>query len=73
VSVCFRWLLWFAPLWLVVLAPVIDRTCRHSQGRTAVAVMLAISIFSVSTALSSPWQHPWIYQFWAFLGWIDPA
>ena len=25
VSSCFRWVLWFAPLWLVVIAPVIDQ------------------------------------------------
>lgn len=68
VSVCFRWLLWFAPLWLLAIAPVIDRMADSRRLRAALKIMLALSVFSVSTALSSPWQHPWLYQYWRFLG-----
>ncbi len=67
VSVCFRWLLWFAPLWMLVIAPVMDRFAEKRMYRNALKVMLAISVFSMSTALSSPWQHPWLYQYWQFL------
>jgi hypothetical protein len=73
VSVCFRWLLWLAPLWLLVIAPAVDRLSRTQGYRITINALLAASVFSVSTALQSPWQQPWIYQFWVFLGWIDPS
>ncbi|MCG8653772.1 MAG: hypothetical protein MI861_28295, partial [Pirellulales bacterium] len=73
VSVCFRWLLWFVPLWSLMAASALDRFAHRRWFRRAATVMLALSVFSVSTALASPWQHPWLYQFWVFLGWIDPA
>ena len=71
VSVCFRWLLWFAPLWLVVIAPAFEQLERWRIGRLAAIALLAMSLFSVSTALQTPWQSPWIYRFWLFLGWIE--
>jgi hypothetical protein len=72
VSVCFRWLLWLTPLWLLMIAPVMERLSGTRLGRAGLATMLAGSIFSVSTALATPWQSPWLYQFWQFLGWIEP-
>ncbi len=71
VSICFRWLLWFAPLWLVAIAPVIDRWAVGRLKPAIVLVLLACSIFSVFASLQSPWQSPWLYQFWSFLGWIN--
>ena len=71
VSVCFRWLLWFAPLWLVVIAPAFEQLQRWRIGRLTAIALLAFSLFSVSTALQTPWQSPWIYRFWLFLGWIE--
>ncbi len=71
VSVCFRWMLWFAPLWLLVITPVIDKL-GHAKGRRMMLIaMLAISVFSVSASIDSPWQSPWLYRFWQFLGWIN--
>jgi hypothetical protein len=72
VSVCFRWMLWFTPLWLLVISPVLEVWSESRKRRIAVQVMLAISVFSTSIALTTPWQSPWIYQFWQFLGWIGP-
>lgn len=71
VSVCFRWMLWFAPLWLYALVPGLNSMWSSPAGRAFICVVLAISVFSVSTALETPWQHPWIYRYWAFLGWLD--
>lgn len=71
VSTCFRWLLWFAPLWLVLIGPAWDRLSASSVGRAAGMILLVVSVFSMSTALSSPWQSPWLYRFWQFLGWLD--
>ncbi len=70
VSVCFRWLLWFAPMWLVMISTALDRMSTCPNQRRFGLLLLAISIFSMSTALSSPWQSPWLYRFWQFLGWI---
>lgn len=72
VSACFRWMLWFAPLWLLMIAPVIERFAEKRERRIILVAMLALSVFSVSTALDTPWQSPWLYQFWVFLGWINP-
>ncbi len=71
VSICFRWLLWFAPLWLVAIAGVIDRSAAGRAKSALVLVLLACSIFSVFASLQTPWQSPWLYQFWSFLGWIS--
>jgi hypothetical protein len=71
VSVCFRWLLWFAPLWLLVATPVMAWFERTPARRGSLYGMLALSVFSMSASLESPWQSPWIYRFWQFLGWLD--
>lgn len=71
VSVCFRWLLWFAPLWLMASAVTLQKIAGARSGRGIATCLLALSVFSMSTALSSPWQSPWLYRFWQFLGWIE--
>jgi len=71
VSIGFRWMLWLAPLWLLMLAPVVEELSDVRWGRRAIYALLAISIFSVSTCLETPWDHPWLYRYWAFLGWIE--
>ncbi|MGB7344832.1 MAG: hypothetical protein WBD20_11495 [Pirellulaceae bacterium] len=70
VSSCFRWMLWFAPLWLLVSGPFVEQVATKQRDRNVLSALLAFSIFSVSIALTSPWQPPWIQQFWSFLGWI---
>lgn len=72
VSVCFRWLLWFAPLWIVASVPAFEKCEKSLAGRNLLRGMLVFSVLSVSMALVNPWQSPWIYQFWQFLGWISP-
>ncbi len=71
VSVCFRWLLWFAPLWLLVATPVMAWFESTPMRRGTLYTMLALSVFSMSASLESPWQSPWIFRFWQFLGWLD--
>ena len=70
VSVCFRWFLWLIPLWLVLVAITIDYCAHNRWFRRVFYGLLAISIFSVSTSLDSAWQHPWLYRYWDFLGWL---
>lgn len=70
VSCCFRWMLWFAPLWLWLAVPAADRLAERSWQRGIVYVLLAASIFSAVVSLENPWQHPWIYRFLDYLGWM---
>ncbi len=70
VSSSFRWLLWFMPLWVWAMLPGLVPLMAHKWFRPALLFLLALSIFSVSTALDNPWQHPWIYRYASFLGWL---
>ncbi len=70
VSCCFRWMLWFAPLWIWGLLPAADRLSSSHWGRWLMVALLVASVFSAFTALPSPWQHPWIYRYADFLGWL---
>jgi hypothetical protein len=70
VSSSFRWLLWFTPLWIWGMMPALSKAMTSKILRYFVLAALVASIFSASTALDNPWQHPWIYQYAKFLGWI---
>ncbi len=70
VSACFRWMLWFAPLWFAVIAPMLGELSVHRRHRRLLLACLGASVFSVSFAWGTPWQSPWIYQLSEFLGWI---
>ncbi len=71
VSVCFRWMLWFIPLWIYAVVTELDWLIERWIGWTIVLILIAASIFSVSTSLDSPWQSPWLYRFAIFLHWIS--
>jgi hypothetical protein len=62
VSCCFRWLLWFTPLWIWLAIPGIEQALRSLVGRFLVWVALAISVATVIVSQANPWNHPWIYQ-----------
>ena len=70
VSSSFRWLLWFAPLWIWGLLPAAQVCGANRWGRWLLVVLIAGSVFSVAISLESPWQHPWIYRYVHFLGWL---
>jgi len=71
VSICLRWLLWLAPLWLVGMTPVLRSLGNLRWMQWVFVVLLTASVFSVATSLDSPWQSPWIVRFASFLGWLD--
>ncbi|HZZ78237.1 MAG TPA: hypothetical protein VFE62_06945 [Gemmataceae bacterium] len=64
-----RWLMWLIPIWLMCLLPVADWLAKSRVGRWFGGVCLAMSIFSVSYQLWSPWRHPWIFDLMIELGW----
>ncbi|NLF70506.1 MAG: hypothetical protein GX575_15850 [Candidatus Anammoximicrobium sp.] len=66
----FRWMFWFAPLWLLVMIPAADAVATRPRWRYAALAMLLISAMSAAYAALNPWSHPWLYEYWSSLGWI---
>lgn len=66
----FRWAFWFAPLWLLAMAPAVDLMARRRWRRGLALVLLALSALSASYPTWNPWSHPWIMDFLQYLGWI---
>jgi hypothetical protein len=64
-----RWLMWLTPIWLTCLLPMADCLAASKIGRCVGVVCLAISVFSVSYQLWSPWLHPWVFDLMLELGW----
>lgn len=67
----FRWVFWFAPLWLVGMLPVADwlASCRWRRGFAL--VLLGISVLSVSYPTWNPWIHPWLLDFLQSQQWVE--
>jgi hypothetical protein len=65
----FRWMFWFAPLWLVVMVPAADRLARSTVGMAFAALLLTISALSAGYPTWNPWTHPWIYNWLVWCGW----
>ena len=66
----FRWMFWFAPLWLVALLPAADRLNCCRSGRVFASVLLALSVMSATYPTWNPWTHPWLWNFLYSLDWI---
>ncbi len=64
----FRWMFWFAPLWLVALLPAVDRLSNSRLGRGLALVLLALSVISASYPTWNPWTHPWLWNFVSYAG-----
>lgn len=65
----FRWMFWFAPLWLVVMLPAADRLARSTAGMAFAALLLTLSALSASYPTWNPWTHPWLYNWMVWCGW----
>jgi hypothetical protein len=66
-----RWMLWFAPLWLVAMIPAADWSAGGRLRRVTAGVLLALSAMSASFPTWNPWSHPWIARFMQYMGWIE--
>ena len=66
----FRWMFWFAPIWLVSMLPAADALSRRRWTRGLALVMLAISVLSAAYPTWNPWTHPWLLDYFHYLGWI---
>ncbi len=67
----FRWLFWFAPLWLLALLPICDRLAKNRIGRGFALLLLLASAWSVSFPTWNPWTHPWLTKFLIYLEVIE--
>ena len=66
----FRWMFWFAPLWLATMLPAADFLGVKKWGRWVLGGLLLVSAISASYASLNPWTHPWIYQYLIYLEWV---
>lgn len=65
-----RWMMWFIPLYLVTMLPALERLSQSRWGRALAIACLAVGIFSASYTPMNPWRHPWLFDYWTYLGWI---
>ena len=64
----FRWMFWFAPLWIVMMIPAADRLSRSTGGQVFAAVLLSFSALSASYPTWNPWVQPWLYNWMVWCG-----
>ncbi len=70
-SAGFRWMFWFAPLWLVGMIPAADWMSRWRCTRGLAIIFLALSTMSVAYPTWNPWTNPWLYNFMETTGWLQ--
>ena len=66
----FRWMFWFAPLWLVALLPTADKLAGTRLRRGLALTLLCFSVLSASYPTWNPWTHPWLTNLMMYLKWI---
>lgn len=66
----FRWVFWFAPLWLVAMLPVADWMALRRWSRGLALVLIGLSVLSVSYPTWNPWVHPWLLDFLQSQQWV---
>ena len=54
---CFRWMLWFAPLWLLCMLPLVDWLAKSRIGRSVAILLLIASVASATVTMMNPWVH----------------
>lgn len=65
-----RWSFWMIPLWLVLLFPGADWAATRRGWRIVALGLLAASAVSASYPTWNPWTHPWLYDYFEYLGWL---
>ncbi|MBN2290909.1 MAG: hypothetical protein JXM70_00705 [Pirellulales bacterium] len=66
----FRWVFWFAPLWLLMLLPAVDWMARSRWTQAVALVLLTVSVLSAAYPTWNVWSHPWLLNYLHYLGWI---
>ena len=68
-SVGLRWMLWLSPFWWIAMIPALERVSRR-MIHVAAALLLLLSMVSVSWSLDRPWRPSWLYEQMEAAGWI---
>ncbi|MCA9176789.1 MAG: hypothetical protein KDB14_20010 [Planctomycetales bacterium] len=71
VSCGFRWLYWQIPMWTIAMIPALDWVAERPRLRNVAIVLLTIGVGSAAYASAKPFSHPWLYDFWVYLGWAS--
>ncbi len=66
-----RWSFWLIPLWLMVMLPAADAVTRRPRWWLVAVVLLGMSVLAVHYKPLNPWSHPWLFDYWSYLGWIE--
>lgn len=66
----FRWMMWFAPLWLFGMLPAADAAAERRWARAICLVLLMFSVLSVAYPTWNPWTHPWLWDASEWMGWM---
>ncbi len=69
-SAGFRWMIWFAPLWLFGMLPATDAAASRRWTRGVCLLLLMFSIISVAYSTWNPWMHPWLWDVSEWMGWM---
>jgi hypothetical protein len=64
-----RWVFWLTPLWLIAALPTADWMGQRRWTRGVAYVLLALSAISASYPIWNPWTHPWLMNFFIYMGW----
>jgi hypothetical protein len=67
----FRWVFWFAPLWLVAMLPAADAMAPRSSLRLLACGLLCLSVLSVNYPTWNPWVQPWAADLLLELNWVQ--
>ncbi len=65
----FRWVFWMTPLWLLAALPAADWLAAARWRRGVGYVLLGLSVLSASYPVWTPFTHPWITNFFLYMGW----
>ncbi len=63
----FRWVFWFTPMWLLAMAPTLDRMSETRVWRLVAIALLGLSTASAMYACLNPWVNPWMYTYMQYL------
>jgi len=67
----FRWMFWFAPLWLTTMLPAVAKIAKTKTGQIVALALLALSVMSASYPTWNPFKQPWLANYFEYLGWVE--
>jgi hypothetical protein len=67
----FRWVFWFAPMWLLAMLPAADAMASRRSLRLLAGGLLCLSVLSVSYPTWNPWVQPWLSDLLLELQWVQ--